>query len=242
MESLWFLVPAHGREALARACLRQLARTLDELRTGHGIDAHALVMADDGNLDTARELGMGTVDRENTPLGRKWNDGYELALREGVDYVVPCGTDDWVAPEYVADLPAPGEIRCSRVLAMVDETGTRLSRLRIGYVAGHGIRVIPTGLLRRCRRPIEEDRLRAVDTATLRTIRQMNPGVALGYRDDDPLAVVDWKSAGAQLNPYEACRAYFVGAEEDPFVALEGRYPPAALTEMRAVYAPEVTT
>lgn len=237
MPSLWFLVPAHGREAVARACLRQLARTIVSLRVEHGIDAHAVVAAADGNLDTALALGMGTVERDNAPLGRKWNDLYQLAVQEGVDYVVPCGTDDWVAPEYVADLPGPGEVRCSRVLAMVDETGTRLSRLRIGYVAGHGIRVIPTALLARARRPIEEDRYRAIDTATLRTLKRWNPGLSLAYRDHDPLAVVDWKTAGPQLNTYESCRAYFQGPEEDPFEALWGRYPAAALAEIRTVYA-----
>lgn len=217
--------------------MRQLARTCAALRVEHDIDAYAVVAADDGNLDTARELGMGTVERENRPLGRKWNDLYELAGREGVDYVVPCGTDDWVAARYVADLPSPHAVRCSRVLAMVDETGTRLARLRVGYTAGHGIRVIPTGLLRGCGfRPNEEDRARALDTATLRTIKKYNPGTRLAYAHADPLDVVDWKSGGPQLNTYEACRAYFVGDESDPWRALATRYPAAALDEMRAVY------
>jgi hypothetical protein len=79
MPSLWFIVPAHGRAQLARICLRQLRRTCDAL-TENGINATAVVIADDENLDTARELGFGTVERDNVSTSRKYNDGFQLAF------------------------------------------------------------------------------------------------------------------------------------------------------------------
>src|SRR5687767_4792022 len=100
MPSLWFVVPAFGRVELARICLRQLRRTCDALQA-EGVEATAVVIADDENLDAARELGFGTIERDNRAVSRKFNDGIQLALdpaynpRPG-DYVVPCGSDDWV--------------------------------------------------------------------------------------------------------------------------------------------------
>ena len=71
MPSLWFVVPAHGRLELARICLTQLRRTCDEL-THHGIDASAVVVADDDNIETADDLGFAWVKRENRFLSRKF--------------------------------------------------------------------------------------------------------------------------------------------------------------------------
>ena len=64
MASLWFIVPAHGRLDLARICLRVLRWTCDNLEAD-GVRASAVVIADDENLDTARELGFATVERDN---------------------------------------------------------------------------------------------------------------------------------------------------------------------------------
>jgi hypothetical protein len=98
--SLWFIIPAYGRLELARVCLRQLRRTCDAL-TEHGIEATAVVIADDENLETARELGFGTTVQSNEFLGRKYNDGFQLACDpeynpRPADYVMPYGTDDWI--------------------------------------------------------------------------------------------------------------------------------------------------
>ena len=79
MTSLWFVVPAHGRLELSRICLRQLRRTCDALAE-NGIKATAVVVADDGNLETAREVGFGTVERDNQFVSRRFNDGVQAAF------------------------------------------------------------------------------------------------------------------------------------------------------------------
>src|SRR6187551_1252597 len=123
MKSLWFIVPAYGRFDIARVCLKQLRRSCDAITRG-GIRADAVVVADDENLDIAHENGFHGYEQANEPLGRKWNDGYELACREGqADYVVPFGSDDWIDPAAILELPLPGprEIRCFRRTAVVSE-------------------------------------------------------------------------------------------------------------------------
>ncbi len=245
MTSLWFLVPAHGRVALTEVCLRQLRRTCATL-TENGVRASAAIVAEDENLDVAAALGFGTVERPNRPLGRRWNDLYELAGRAGVDYVVPLGSDDWVDPSLIlAQVEADGEVRCSRLSAVVNEDATRLARLNIRYGGRHdfgdGVRVIQSSLLEPLGfRPADEDRPRAIDTSVFERIAQMlgrQPGVS--FVDLHPLQIVDWKSDEEQLNSYADCVGDGrLGADEstDPFGDLADFYPAAALEEMRALH------
>src|SRR5574337_1235899 len=210
MTTLWFVVPAHGRVELTRVCLRQLARTCDEI-SEHGFRATAVIVACDENLETAGEAGFATVEQSNAQLGRRWNDGYELACRYGeADFVVPLGSDDWVDAEFVAG-PMP-------------------------YAIGDGVRVIPRALLERVNfRPAEETRRRAIDTSVMQRLERVGQRPRIVYHDVDALQIVDWKSA-EQLNSYERCLVYREGDELDPFQALAGRYPAEALEEMRAFH------
>jgi len=240
--SIFFVVPAHARVELGRVCLRQLARTCAAITAG-GVDASAVVIADDENLDTAREIGFAWVERENEPLGRKWNDGYELAATQAhADYVIPFGTDDWIDPRLVLEhvLNGAGDVRCSRLSAVVREDGRRLARLKITYDGGDGICVLPTAIMERVGyRPAEDDRRRAIDTSVRRQL-----SVALGrplsysYADLHPLQIVDWKTDGWQLNSYAACQAFRVGDEvRDPFRELAAVYPVDAIDEMFSLHA-----
>jgi hypothetical protein len=236
--SLWFVVPAHGRVELAAVCFRQLARTCASLEP-LGIRASAVVIACDENLDAAAEVGFATVERDNRQLGRRWNDGYELAAVAGVDVVVAFGSDDWIDAAFVASgpMPEPGQIRCCRRTAVVSETGDQLARLRIPYDGGDGVRMIATETLRPLRfRPAEDDRGRAIDTSVLMNLRRhIEP--ELVYHDLHPLQVVDWKSASDQLNSFEACLAYADDPIDlTPYESLAPVYPAAALDEMRALH------
>jgi hypothetical protein len=243
VKTLWFIMPANGREDLARVCLRQLRRTCDLLE-GYGIRASAVVIADDGNLETADGLGFATVERDNKPLGRKFNDGYELAGMAGVDYMVPLGSDDWVDPHWVgAVLPPDDTMRCSRGLAMVSPDREQVALLDVPHVGGHGIRVIPRAMLEPCGfRPAGEDRDRAVDVSVLRGIgRSLGQLPRIDYFELHPYQVVDRKSPANQLNTLEMCHPYQVRVLPDPFGRLARFYPVDAIDEMRALTAEAVT-
>lgn len=236
MSSLWFIIPAHGRFEKTRVCFRQLARTCQELKSA-GIDATAVVIADDANLETAREAGFAAVSRANQPLGRRWNDGYEYAGRNGADFLCPLGSDDWVDPIlFVDNLPDAHEIRCSRLSAVVREDGKWIAPLRIWYEGGDGVRILPRKLLEPVGfRPAENHRQRAIDTSIMgRLSRVQRP--SLVYFDAHPFQIVDWKTSGSQLNTYQACLAYATGPQADTWETLTGRYPEEALDEMRSAY------
>lgn len=241
--SVWFLVPAHGRVSLTHVCLKQLARTCAELK-GHSVDASAMVIAVDENVESAHEVGFGTIETSNSWLGKRWNDGYEYAAREGVDYVIPLGSDDWVMTGWVlAQLEADGEFRCSRQSAVVSEDQTRLATLQIKYenrggpAFGDGVRMIPTELLQGLfYRPADDDRNRGIDTSIWMRVRNMlgrEPHVS--FTEVSPVQIVDWKSP-EQLNSFDACLHFQSGDLVDPFAALVGAYPAEALAEMRDIH------
>jgi len=237
MPSLWFIVPAHGRAGLTKICLDSLRWTCDELKAS-GIDASAVVIADDENLDTAHELGFWGYEQDNSFLGRKFNDGYELAAKQGVAYVVPLGSDDWIHPSLITERPLePDHIRCARKCVMVAEEGARFMRLQVMYEGGLGMRIMPTGLLKALGgRPADEDRPRGIDTNTLMKIKGVHR-VELDYCDVFDFQIVDFKTAGSNLNTWEMCRKHASDPENDPWPSLLEHYPATSVAAMKAYYA-----
>ncbi len=244
---LWFVMPVHGRLELTAICLRQLRRTCDQLEHA-GLEATAVIVGDDENLNTAVELGFGTVERENDYLARKFNDGIQLALDANLnphpaDWVVPFGSDDWIDHRIIRALPGPDEVLCFRHVAFVDENGRELTPISLAYDGGVGIRIYPRRLLEPTGyRPADEDRKRGCDTSILWNTRQEHNQAGRGllrirYGDRHPLQIVDWKTHGQQMNSYDAVGSRHAGtANGDPFVLLEPHYPQEAIAEMKEHY------
>jgi hypothetical protein len=242
--TLWFVCPAHGRFKLTRICLEQLRRTCDALH-GHGIDATAVVVADDDNLDTAHELGFATVRRDNRFLARKFNDGIQLACDPALnpspaDHVALIGSDDWVDHRILLDLPPLDTVLAFQWAAFVSEDGRQLAETRLGYLGGVGVRVYPRQLLEpRGYRPADEDRTRNCDFSILHNTRQANQPrpVRIDYGDLHARQVVDWKSPGQQLNSYaDVTGVHRGGSIGNPFELLTGLYPDQALEQMADHY------
>jgi len=243
VRTLWFIVPAHGRFELSRICLRQLRRTCDAL-VDYDIEATAVVIACDENLDTARELGFATVERNNTFLSRKFNDGIQLACDKNVNprparWVVPCGSDDWVSPEIFEDLPSNSKIIGFQHISFVREDGRELTTRFISYTGGCGIRIYPRYLLEPLNfRPADEDRHRACDTSILFNVDRIGQRLRrVVHKTIDPHCIVDWKSRGENVTPYATVAGrHRTMATEDPFVVLRDYFPADALDEMAAHY------
>lgn len=242
MKSLWFVVPAYRRFALTAICLRQLRRTCDSLEH-NGVRASAVVVADDDNLTTARDLGFATVERPNHFTAQKFNDGIQLACdaefnSRPADYVVPCGSDDWVDWRLFVELPPSGVMVGFQRMAFVREDGFELTVRHLNNEGGCGIRIYPRDVMAKVGyRPADEDRKRACDTSILTNLKIDN-AVRVVHRDLDPLSIVDWKSTENQLNPYAYVAArHRSELSRDPFDVLAGRFPNEALDEMAAHYA-----
>ncbi len=242
MTRIYFVVPVHGREALTQVCLRQLRRTCDAA-TAFGVSATAVVIGDDRSLQVASDLGFATVRRDNHQLGRKFNDGYQLACDprynpEPADYCVPCGSDDWVDPVILRTMPPRDTIGNFRQITVVNEDRTALIQLKIAQSTGAGIRIIPASLIAKAGyRPAHEHDHRAIDMSTQYGLTEARRGHApkAVYLDVHPAQIVDWKSHGQQLNSYAALRGFRHGVEDDVWETLAPHYPVEALEEMRSL-------
>jgi len=241
MPSMWFIVPAHGRHQLARICLRQLRHTCDQL-SAEGVDASAVVVACDENLDAARELGFATVRRDNRFLSRRYNDGIQLALDPELnprpaDYVVPCGSDDWVDHRIFLDLPRFDTIVGFQRMSFVHPDGKQIGAVHLRSLGGCGIRIYPRETLAPLGyRPADEDRRRGCDTSILTNVQQCHNAL-VEHRHLHDRQIVDWKSPTEQVTPWDAIqRRHGMRIDADPFEQLAGVYPADLLAEMRAVY------
>lgn len=247
MKTLWFVVPVHGRLPLTAICLRQLRRTCDAL-ADHEIAATAVVIADRDNLRELRSrlkdhLGFATVERDNQFLSRKFNDGIQLALDERhnphpADYVVPCGSDDWLDYHIFTDLPAEDTMVGFQRLSVVREDGAEMMTLLLSNLGGAGIRIYPRQLMEPLGfRPADQDRARGCDTSILVNVKKHHGDkLRVEHRDLHSLQIVDWKSADAQLTKYENCARRRHILHPDPFAELADVYPDEALAEMREYY------
>lgn len=243
MKQLWFVMPAYRRHRLTALTLEHLSRfTVPALRE-LGIDAHAAVITDEAMItEEAERWGFWSVEQENMPLGRKFNDGFELAAAEGADYFVPFGTDNWVMPEMLAILPENGDqVVCRRQMALVHEHGDRLCELVVSYDGGDGIRTFPRELIGRLNfRPALEHAPRAVDTSIIERLKRTGwrPLQNFVYHEVHPLQVIGWQSADIQLNRYRPLHNAFGRNERsDPWTELSKHYDPEMVGRMRAYYA-----
>jgi hypothetical protein len=154
-----------------------------------------------------------------------------------VDYVVPCGSDDWVDHRLFLELPPPDTIYCFQRLSFVRPDGREMVQRFINVRGGCGIRIYPRDIFAPLHyRPADEDRKRACDTSIITNLwRAVRPRIE--HRDLDPKQIVDWKSTDIQLNPYESLTFHRTFANpQDPFEALAGLYPDEALREMAQHY------
>jgi hypothetical protein len=218
-QSVWFVTPAWQRYGLSAACFAQRRRVIDDL-AHHDIEGRCVVVADDGNLDIARELGFDVVEQNNDWLGRKFNDGMEYAAKNGADWIVPIGSDSWIHTNYFLPLPQKGETRTSFHYAAV--TYEKLAELHIRDEKGAGPYMLHRDLLKHAGfRPSRDDIRKSVDRSTIRGIGQpinwrqqnLSPFQYIGFRGQPHITPyrVLWEKLGRREhdNPWAVLRAHY---------------------------------
>ncbi|MCZ7538263.1 MAG: hypothetical protein M5T61_21560 [Acidimicrobiia bacterium] len=178
----------------------------DELRA-EGIEVNAVIVADDENLDIAKAHRFDTIEMPNH-LGARYNAGIHHAYQHGADYICPDGSDDWIHPDYLTNLPTDGTVRTARACWIIDETGHRIAHLKIGYDGGSRLPRLPPPDLRGPPAqpgPPHDRRAPGIDTSILTNLE-----AALGHPvrwqpTDDPDLIAEFKTRGHQLNSYRDC-------------------------------------
>lgn len=236
MTSLWLVTPVHGRRALTALVFEQRARVLVEL--AHlGVEAHQVIVGNDENLASAREHDFTVLERPNV-LGLRINDGMEYAFREGgADHVCYVGSDDWLLPEHLADVPAQGRARSSLYMATVSPDGRYIASVpgsppkgRVPWTLSRGL-LEPVGF-----RPADDALGRMLDSSILAGFPIPRSEAFEFHAEDDPLRFVDFKSRDEQLTPWQLHTPQRY-ARPNPFEVLATRYPADLCARMEEFYA-----
>lgn len=231
--TLWFVTPAWKRFEMTAICLEQRQRVIAEL-ADHGIEAHQVVIADDDNLDIARSLGCATVERDNAMVGRKFNDGMEYAGQHGAEWIVPIGSDSWIATDYFLDLEESRFTRTSEAYCSV--TAGTLAELWVSpdnLAHSAGPYVFHRNLLEPVAfRPSAEGSV-MVDTSTIRGIQRRS---RIRWR---PHTVHPFQYIGFRVSPMMTSHRNLVRrwgvAEHQPWNTLRRYYPRDLVERARKV-------
>jgi hypothetical protein len=158
------------------------------------------------------------------------------AANRAADFIVMCGSDDWVDHRIFLNPPPSNTALGFQRISFVREDGREMTTRHLNYPGGSGIRVYPRQVMRALNyRPADEDRKRACDTSILTNLGRTR-GFTMIHRDIDPRQIVDWKTSGEQLNPYESLARHRADPATDPFEALADVFPAESLEEMAAHY------
>lgn len=195
--TVWFVTPAWQRYEVSKLCFEQRRWLMDRL-AANGIDSQCVVVADDDNLRLARRFGFQTLERDNRWLGKRFNDGIAYAYQQGAEWIVPIGSDSWIAPAYLDPLPDPALTRTATYYALA--TGNRLAELRVPG-DGVGPYMIHRDRLPSNGRPSNDDLATGVDNSTIAGLKD----VRWEIRDLDPLQYVALRPSGVpQLHSYQS--------------------------------------
>lgn len=228
--SLLIVVPAWQRFSLSRICFAQLRHLCDTV-AGWGLDARVVVVADDDNLDLAADTGHLTIEHKNQ-LGAKLNAGYYLAHEQRFDYVCAVGSDSWMHPDRLRQLPDRRSMLCTRNYVSVSADGGRQAWVRMRPDGGIGTRITPVDLLANSGyRPLPVGQTSGCDTATwLSIVRGVEQAPNLIYTDWHPFEMVGFCSADVQITRF-AKYERSVHEWMEPFSGLADHFP-AELVDM----------
>lgn len=219
--TLWFVTPAFRRYELSAVCFDQRLRVMAELER-EGIAARCVVIADDENLDLARERGFEIVEQDNEWLGRRFNDGIEYAFRHGASRVIPIGSDSWIDPAYFLPMAPRHRAMTSGLYCVVESA--RLGEINVRDIKGAGPYVLDRSLMRMTHyRPAKDEITHGVDSSTI-------AGIGLGrirwtWRDLHPFQYVGFRGT-PHISSYDGLMSKWgVREHDDPWAILARHYP-----------------
>ena len=225
--SLWFVTPAYQRFDLTAVCLDQRLAVARYLAP-YGIEVRCVVVADDDNLDLARERGMDTVEAPNV-VSDKFNAGMAYAGEHGAAWIVPIGSDSWIDPQYFLGLHK-GTVRTSQWYCHVE--ADRLGEARVRKRGGAGPYVFPRRVLEPVGfQPATAGLMRHVDSSTL---------AGLGPLTFRPFHRHPFQYIGFRVAPYitaydSLMRLHGVQEHPKPWDLLRSYYPPELVERARQV-------
>jgi hypothetical protein len=202
---LAFNTPVYKRHDLTRACMKQRLACIEALP----FRAVNIMVGDEPEHEAiAAETGSIFVHHGNNEpaLGAKFNAGYAAAREAGATHVMAIGSDSWIAPQALADLPYCTDwVTSLTALSAFKEDGTERFDLSIRYAAGFGVAMIyPIGALGP--EPCDPAKPKGCDGSTWR--RALIGKGNVNFIRPEKCSYVNFASPDVQVTPYSALKVH----------------------------------
>ena len=206
------------------------------------INIQVVIIANDLNLNIAKEFGFHTVVSPNHFLGEKFNDGYEFAFKHGADIVIPVGSDSLISPGIIkrgVKLSKVNNIVFSSMHSVIREDGRMIGNIKTASAKNRSNK----GALWLYRRdvmskvgfrPCDNRIKKGCDRSTLKSLVDKKTKFILN--DINFYQHVGIKSKNHQICKYHDYKAQFVSQVAEPFEILKKYYPKNTIIGIKKYY------
>lgn len=244
MKNFWIITPAWKRPEITEIVLQEFRWVIK--KTKNHLNLNIVVVGDEPNLKIARRHGFHAIYRDNKYLGRKFNDGYEYAFKNGADLVVPIGSDSWVHPDVFLKTNLSwkdnGSIYYSSNHSMMDESGRKLGLIKSLPVNNEynkcALLFYPRSLMKLCDfRPCNEKQKSSCDRSTIDSLSKKNKKIRfIKNVDVNEIQYLAFKNKNIQLWKYSDYKAQFMKEEKAPWIFIEKYYPKELVSYAKSYY------
>jgi len=232
MRNFWIVTPCWKREEITLFVAKEL-KWVQEYCNGI-ININVVFIGNDENLNIAKKYDFHTVYTDNNFLGKKFNDGYEYAFKNGADAVVPIGSDSWVHPEVfikTSQIQIKNTILYSKNHAMINEYGNKIGLIQSKPTNNNynkcPLLFYPRDLMVKNNfRPCDERISRGCDRSTIENIVLKNKQVSFIKNNDiNDVQYLAFKNKNVQIWQYSDYKLQFLKQLDNPFDYIEIYYP-----------------
>tara|TARA_Y100000310_G_C20628940_1_gene787526 strand:+ start:676 stop:1440 length:765 start_codon:yes stop_codon:yes gene_type:complete len=247
-KNIWIVIPAWRRYGVSSFVFEEL-RWMADVLLKRKIKISIVVIADDENLNIAKKYGFHTVVQNNKYLGKKFNDGYEYAFKNGADAVIPSGSDSWIHPNFFLTSKCntwkdKGYVLVSTQRALINESGEKFAIAR-DDVKGRGYNkgvlwVYPRSIMKKCKfRPCVDTAKSSCDRHTIEGITKASGKITFIEHNHMFQQTVGFKNKHVQLWPYSVAKKGILRELSDPWGRLESKYPKGLVNNAKSFYFPK---
>jgi hypothetical protein len=242
--NIWIVVPAWRRYNVSEVVFEELNWLKKQV--SKKIKLEVVVIADDENLNLAIKNKFRTIKSPNNYLGKKFNDGYEYAFKNGADVVLPSGSDSFIHPDIfkgkeLINWNKQKIIYYSTIHAMVNENGTRLGIVQIpnkkGMYNKGALWFYPKSLMVSSNfRPCDEKINSSCDKSTIINLIKNNKSINFKSINYNNLQYLALKNNKIQIWKYKLYKDRFIEEFSEPYIQIANYYNKDLSEKVRGLY------
>jgi|15BtaG_2_1085339.scaffolds.fasta_scaffold02120_4 hypothetical protein len=208
------------------------------------MDLQVVVIANDLNLKIAKSFGFSAVRSNNDFLGKKFNDGYEFAFKNGAEIAIPVGSDSLITSDIIGssvNMSREDNIVFSSMHSVIREDGKSIGAIKTASSSGNmnkgALWLYRRGMMKkRGFRPCADNIGSGCDRSTIAGLLKKSK-ISFVLNDINFYQHVGIKSKNLQICKYSDYKSQFVTQKSNLYDILEKSFSKEIVAEVRAYYA-----